>query len=84
MGRGKFEIDVNDAGNISVNIELQDGSVWLTKHENANQFRVYVPAITTNLLVMVWVILFPSLHQSLRITQMQKCRYLVEKEATQI
>ena len=49
MGRGKFEIEVNDAGNISVNIELQDGTVWLTKHEIANQFRVFVPAVTANL-----------------------------------
>ena len=49
MGRGKFEIAVNDAGNISVNIELQDGTVWLTKHEIASQFRVFIPAVTANL-----------------------------------
>ena len=49
MGRGKFAIEVNDAGNISVNIELMNGTVWLTKHEIASQFRVFVPAVTANL-----------------------------------
>ncbi len=49
MGRGKFAIEVNDAGNISVNIELIDGTVWLTKNEIASQFRVFVPAVTANL-----------------------------------
>ncbi|MEN6618945.1 MAG: hypothetical protein ABFC28_05560 [Rikenellaceae bacterium] len=49
MERGKFKIEVNDAGNISVNIELIDGTVWLTKHEIASQFRVFVPAVTANL-----------------------------------
>lgn len=49
MERGKFEIEVNDAGNISVDIELIDGTVWLTKHEIANQFHVFVPTVTANL-----------------------------------
>jgi len=49
MKRGKFEIEVNNAGNISVNIELQGGTVWLTKHEIASQFRVFVPAVIANL-----------------------------------
>ena len=52
MGRGKFEIEVNDAGNISVNIELQDGTVWLTKHDIASQFCIFVPAVTANLLAI--------------------------------
>lgn len=49
MGRGKFEIEVNDAGNISVDIELIDGTVWLTKHEIASQFSVFVPTVTASL-----------------------------------
>jgi len=49
MKRGKFEIEVNDAGNISVNVELQGGTVWLTKHEIASQFRVFVPTVTATL-----------------------------------
>ena len=49
MERGKFEIEVNEAGNISVNIELQGGTVWLTKHEIASQFRVFVPTVTASL-----------------------------------
>jgi len=49
MEKGKFEIEVDEAGDISVNIELAGGTVWLTKLEIANQFRVFVPAVTANM-----------------------------------
>lgn len=49
MERGKFEIEVNDTGDISVNIELAGGTVWLSKYEISSQFRVFVPAVTANL-----------------------------------
>ncbi len=48
MERGKFKIEVDEAGDISVNIELAGGTVWITKHEIASQFRVLVPAVTAN------------------------------------
>jgi hypothetical protein len=32
-----------------VNIELAGGTVWITKHEIASQFRVFVPTVTASL-----------------------------------
>lgn len=53
MERGKMTIDRNmQTGAISVQIELVNGTVWLTKHEIARMFEVLVPNVTANLRVI--------------------------------
>lgn len=53
MERGKINIDhILLTGTISVQIELIDGTVWLTKHEIARMFNVLVPMVTVNLKVI--------------------------------
>lgn len=53
MERGKMNIERNlQTGEISVQIELVNGTVWLTKHEIARMFGVLVPMVTANLKVI--------------------------------
>lgn len=49
MQRGKFELEVKEAGSIFLNIELAWGTVWLSKYEIANQFREFVHTVKTNM-----------------------------------
>lgn len=50
MKTGKMTMDYNpDTKLISVNIELADGTVWLSKNQIADMFGVYISAITMNL-----------------------------------
>lgn len=53
MERGRMNIDHNlQTGAISVRIELVDGTVWMTKHEIAEMFGVFVPMVMANLKVI--------------------------------
>lgn len=52
MERGSIQFVRNTNGTISVKIELVDGNVWMTKHEIARLFEVFVPAVTANLRVI--------------------------------
>lgn len=50
MKTGKMTIDYSpDTKSITVNIELADGTVWLSKNQIADMFGVYISAITMNL-----------------------------------
>ncbi len=50
MKTGKMTIDYNpDTKSITVNIELADGTVWLSKNQIADMFGVYISAVTMNL-----------------------------------
>lgn len=50
MKTGKMTMDYNpETKSISVNIELADGTVWLSKNQIADMFGVYISAITMNL-----------------------------------
>ena len=50
MKRGKILIEQNiESGNISVQIELVDNTVWLTKSEIAHLFDVFSSSVRANL-----------------------------------
>jgi len=54
METGKMSINYNpETKGISVNIELANGTVWLTKTQIADIFNVYISAVTTNLSVIL-------------------------------
>lgn len=53
MEKGKMSINYNpETKGISVNIELSNGTVWLTKTQIADVFNVYISAVTANLSVI--------------------------------
>lgn len=50
MKTGKMTMDYNpETKAISVNIELENGTVWLSKHQIEDLFGVYISAVTMNL-----------------------------------
>lgn len=50
MKTGKMTMDYNlETKSISVNIELANGTVWLSKNQIADLFGVYISAVTMNL-----------------------------------
>lgn len=50
MERGSITIQrQNSKEQLSVTIQLADGNVWMTKHEIADLFDVYIQTITSNL-----------------------------------
>jgi hypothetical protein len=54
METGEMSIKYNpETKGISVNIELANGTVWLTKTQIADIFNVYISAVTTNLSVIL-------------------------------
>ena len=52
MKRGQITIKANDVGNITVNLELIDGNVWMTKSEIAYLFDVFTSSVTSRLNAM--------------------------------
>ena len=53
MKRGKISIEQNiESGNISVQIELVDNTVWLTKSEIARLFDVFSSSVRANLKII--------------------------------
>lgn len=50
MERGKITIQQKgNTGKLSVHMELAEGTIWLTKHEIADLFGVYIQTVTAGL-----------------------------------
>lgn len=53
MKRGKINIEYSSTQNdVKVEIELANDTVWLTAHEIADTFNVFISAVTSNLRVI--------------------------------
>ncbi len=50
--RGNIEIRQRADSSLAINIITVDGDVWVTKHEIANIFQVFVSAVSSNLKVI--------------------------------
>ena len=49
MNRGKIEITQRADSSIAINITTANDDVWVTRHEIADIFQIFVPAVTSNL-----------------------------------
>ena len=47
--RGTIEITQRADSSIAINIITVNDDVWVTRHEIADQFQIFVPAVTSNL-----------------------------------
>ncbi|MFR9578973.1 MAG: hypothetical protein SNG45_09045 [Rikenellaceae bacterium] len=52
MIRGKIEIVQRADSSIAINIETIDGDIWVTKHEIAGMFQIFISAVSANLRVI--------------------------------
>ena len=52
MKRGVFEIITETNASVVIDIDTANGDIWLTAHEIANIFQVYVQSVTSNLRVI--------------------------------
>ena len=53
MKRGKINIEYSSTQNdVKVELELVDETIWLTAHEIADTFNVFISAVTSNLRVI--------------------------------
>ena len=50
--RGKIEITQRADSSIAINIITVNDDVWVTRHEIADIFQIFVPAVTSNLRVI--------------------------------
>lgn len=52
MNRGKIDITQRTDSSIAINITTVNNDVWVTRHEIADMFQIFVPAVTSNLRVI--------------------------------
>ena len=52
MKRGEIEITQRDDSSIAINIDTTNGEIWVTRHEIANLFQIYISAVNANLRVL--------------------------------
>ncbi len=52
MKRGKIEITQRDDSSIAINIDTTDGEVWVTRHEIADMFQIFIQSVNVNLKVL--------------------------------
>lgn len=52
MKRGKIEITQRADSSIAINIDTTNGEIWVTRHEIADMFQIFISAVNANLRVL--------------------------------